>query len=106
LAGCKAANSNCLPGSGVGFALERFVGDSSERERLLQTMMEQFPFFEDLINNVEMGLAKADLSIARSYAELVVDVGAAPSRVFGLIGRRIRKDAPRWCCGSAAQRSC
>jgi phosphoenolpyruvate carboxylase len=67
---------------GVGFALERFASGGApngqpacggERERFLQTMMEQFPFFEDLINNVEMGLAKADLSIARSYADLVVD---------------------------------
>ena len=46
---------------GVGFALERFASGGADRERFLQLMMQQFPFFDDLINNVEMGLAKADL---------------------------------------------
>jgi len=36
----------------------------------LQQMLDQFPLFDDLIHNVEMGLAKADLSIARLYAGL------------------------------------
>ncbi len=54
---------------GVGFALERF-GDA----KLLERLIHQFPFFSELIANVEMGLAKADLSIARLYAGLVSDV--------------------------------
>jgi phosphoenolpyruvate carboxylase len=69
---------------GVGFALERFASLGAEQAHLLQLMMEQFPFFEDLINNVEMGLAKADLSIARLYSGLVADA-ALRERVWGMI---------------------
>jgi len=47
-------------------------------------MIEQFPLFNDLIHNVEMGLAKADLSIARLYAGLVADESLR-ERVFGMI---------------------
>jgi phosphoenolpyruvate carboxylase len=48
---------------GVGFALERFASGGDDRVQFLHLMMEPFPFFDDLINNVEMGLAKADLSL-------------------------------------------
>ena len=74
-----------LPGwFGVGYALDRFARQGTERARLLQTMMGAFPFFSDLIRNVEMSLAKADLSIARRYADLVPDPGVR-ERVFSLI---------------------
>jgi phosphoenolpyruvate carboxylase len=53
---------------GIGFALERF-----DDRRLLQRLMDHFPLFHDLIDNVELGMAKADLSIARQYASLVSD---------------------------------
>jgi phosphoenolpyruvate carboxylase len=36
-------------------------------------MMSQFPLFSDLIRNVELAMAKADLAIARLYASLVKD---------------------------------
>ncbi len=74
-----------LPGwFGVGYALERFVGSDDERLRLLQTMVENFAFFSDLIGNVEIGMAKADLTIARRYAELVGDENLR-ERVFEMI---------------------
>jgi len=74
-----------LPGwFGVGYALERFVGTDNENLRLLQTMVKQFAFFSDLIGNVEIGMAKADLKIARRYAELVSDEGVR-QRVFDMI---------------------
>ena len=69
---------------GVGFALDRFARRGTEQERTLQKMIEQFPLFDDLIHNVEMGLAKADLSIARLYAGLVSDESLR-ERVFGMI---------------------
>jgi phosphoenolpyruvate carboxylase len=69
---------------GVGFALDRFARGGPEQERSLRTMVQEFPLFDDLIHNVEMGLAKADLSIARLYAGLVVDQ-ALGERVFGMI---------------------
>ncbi len=69
---------------GVGFALERFSEKSSRNAALLEKLMNQFPFFTELIANVEMGLAKADLAIARLYAGLVSDA-ALRERVFGML---------------------
>jgi phosphoenolpyruvate carboxylase len=69
---------------GVGYALEQFAGTAAEREWLLQTMAKKFAFFSDLIGNVEIGMAKADLTIAHRYAGLVRDVGIR-ERVFGMI---------------------
>ncbi len=80
-----------LPGwFGVGHALERFVGTDDERLRLLQTMVKQFAFFSDLIGNVEIGMAKADLKIARRYAELVSDEGIR-QRVFDMIAEEFER---------------
>ncbi len=64
---------------GVGFALERFA-----ETRLLEELMTRFPLFTEMIANVELGLAKADLSIARLYAGLVSDA-ALRDRVFGML---------------------
>ncbi|HEU4387609.1 MAG TPA: phosphoenolpyruvate carboxylase, partial [Blastocatellia bacterium] len=58
---------------GVGHALERFAADGSEQEEVLRRLMRELPLFSDLIRNVGMGLAKADLTIARLYADLVED---------------------------------
>jgi len=69
-----------LPGwFGVGYALDKFADAA-----MLGKMMDRFPFFADMIRNVEMALAKSDLSIARLYAELVADT-ALRRRMFGLI---------------------
>jgi phosphoenolpyruvate carboxylase len=74
-----------LPGwFGVGYALEQFIGTDTEREQLLQTMANEFPFFADFLGNVEIGMAKADLTIAHRYAALVTDEGVR-ERVFGMI---------------------
>jgi phosphoenolpyruvate carboxylase len=58
---------------GVGHALERFAARGSGHTSRLQEMMSQFPLFSDLIRNVELAMAKADLAIARLYASLVKD---------------------------------
>ncbi|HZP83198.1 MAG TPA: phosphoenolpyruvate carboxylase [Chthonomonadaceae bacterium] len=80
-----------LPGwFGVGTALERFLNADPTHERLLQTMMRQFPLFEDMIRNIEVGLAKADLTIARRYADLVTDAGVR-ERVFALIAEEFER---------------
>jgi phosphoenolpyruvate carboxylase len=57
---------------GVGTALETFA----ERHGLdaLRAMYQTFPLFNDLISNVEIGMAKADLTIARLYSNLVDDL--------------------------------
>jgi len=75
---------------GVGFALDRFARRGAEQERSLRKMVQEFPLFDDLIHNVEMGLAKADLSIARLYAGLVADE-ALRERVFGMIAEEFER---------------
>jgi phosphoenolpyruvate carboxylase len=69
---------------GVGYAMERFANSSEKNKRTLQNLIEHFPLFHDLIDNVELGMAKADLSIARLYARLVSDQ-ALRERVLTLI---------------------
>jgi len=69
---------------GVGHALERFAARGADEAALLVEMTAAFPLFNDLVRNVEVGLAKADLSIARRYAELVED-RALRERVFGML---------------------
>ena len=69
---------------GVGFALERFSEKSSNNAELLENLMKQFPLFNELIANVEIGLAKADLPIARLYAGLVSDAELR-ERVFAML---------------------
>ena len=58
---------------GVGHALSLYCRTHGGGEELLRTMTKRFPLFHDLISNVENGLAKADLSIARRYSLLVED---------------------------------
>lgn len=69
---------------GVGHALEQFAQSGPGHEQLLRQMMRGFPLFSDLIRNVELAMAKADLAIARVYSTLVKDV-ALRKRVFSLL---------------------
>jgi phosphoenolpyruvate carboxylase len=59
---------------GVGHSMERFVLQDAANQALLCEMMRSFPLFSDLIRNVELAMSKADLTIARLYAELVPNV--------------------------------
>ncbi|MDM7956499.1 phosphoenolpyruvate carboxylase [Blastomonas sp.] len=69
-----------LPGwYGVGQALEGFSDKG-----LLTTMAQGWPFFQALLGNMEMVLAKSDMGIARRYAGLVTDEGLR-EQVFGQI---------------------
>ena len=65
---------------GVGHAVEEYIKKPGGLE-LLQAMMAEFPLFIDLIRNVEMALAKADLGIAEIYSSLMPDE-ALRKRVF------------------------
>ena len=58
---------------GVGYALNQFIQTAPDGLAQLQTMARDFPLFLDIIRNVEMGIAKADFSVARLYADLVED---------------------------------
>lgn len=60
-----------LPGwYGVGQALASYGPD---RLPLLQTMYQEWPFFQVVIDNAQVALVKADMGIARLYASLVTD---------------------------------
>ncbi len=65
---------------GVGHAFTHFF-DKPGGIDLLREMLDGFPLFVDLIRNVEMALAKADLGIASLYSTLVPDPGLR-ERVF------------------------
>ncbi len=60
---------------GVGHALEGFLAKGAHNENLLKSMLRDFPLFSNMIRNVELAMAKADLTIARLYANLVTDAG-------------------------------
>ncbi len=71
----------CGFGSALYLAIEDGLGGQApalpatrdERLALLQRMHRQWPFFNTLLSNLDMVLAKGDLRIAGRYAELVED---------------------------------
>ncbi|MFZ5558919.1 MAG: phosphoenolpyruvate carboxylase [Pseudomonadota bacterium] len=77
-----------LPGwYGFGAAVDDYLdrhGDAG-RERLA-AMFRDWPFFQALLSNMDMVLAKSDLAIASRYASLVGDA-ALRDQVFGRIRR-------------------
>lgn len=74
-----------LPGwFGLGSAVQDFLKDHGGEISQLRQMYEQWPFWRTLIDNTQMILAKADLRIARLYAELVDDK-AVGDAIFGRI---------------------
>jgi phosphoenolpyruvate carboxylase len=75
---------------GVGHALEQFAARGEEHKQQLQQMMAQFPLFNDLIRNVELAMAKADLAIARLYASLVTDEGLR-DRVWKMVAEEFER---------------
>ncbi len=72
---CRAT----LPGwYGFGSAVENFLSENGhnpkqDARKLLQKMYRDWPFFRTLLSNIDMVLAKSDLSLAARYAELVPD---------------------------------
>ncbi len=69
---------------GVGQGLQSFAGKGRGHERLLRQMLKHFTLFSDLVRNVELGMAKADLHIARVYSGLVKNTGLR-TRVFAML---------------------
>jgi phosphoenolpyruvate carboxylase len=69
---------------GVGHALQQFAKSGPGHEQLLRQIARDFPVFSELLRNVELGMAKADLGIARDYSGLVKNV-ALRERVFSLL---------------------
>ena len=74
-----------IPGwFGVGHAVELFAAQGETEVKLLGEMMQRFPFFSDLIRNVELALTKVDLPLAQLYSELVPD-RELRERVFSMV---------------------
>ncbi|QJC55483.1 Phosphoenolpyruvate carboxylase [Polaromonas vacuolata] len=80
-----------LPGwYGFGSAIAHFLEQgktAAERKdalALLQKMNKQWPFFNTLLSNIDMVLAKSDLALASRYSELVGDARMR-KRIFGMI---------------------
>jgi phosphoenolpyruvate carboxylase len=69
---------------GIGHALEQFAGNGHGHEQLLRQIARGFPMFSDLLRNVELGMAKADLGIARDYSGLVKNASLR-ERVFSML---------------------
>ncbi|MBK8020496.1 MAG: phosphoenolpyruvate carboxylase [Chloroflexi bacterium] len=68
---------------GIGSALEQLRGEQ-DGSPLLQEMYHDWTFFRALVENVELDIAKADMDIARLYADLVRDA-AVRDRIFARI---------------------
>ena len=75
-----------LPGwYGFGTAVAQLVERRGERGlATLREMYRNWPFFQTLLSNMDMLLAKSDIHIASRYAELVVDEDLR-NRIFGRI---------------------
>ncbi len=69
-----------------GSSLKAFVKNDASRERLLQEMYEEWPFFNNLVDNIQMVIAKSDMTIARLYSSLVKDKKIR-DRIYGKINR-------------------
>lgn len=74
---------HAIPGwFGLGSALQHHQTEHGLES--LQAMYEAWPFFQAVISNAQMALAKADMNIAACYADLVSDANLR-ERVFGKI---------------------
>ena len=60
---------------------EQVVVGGRDKFALLKKMHKTWPFFSNLLSNMDMVLAKSDIAIASRYAELVSDVGLR-ERIF------------------------
>lgn len=78
---------------GVGTAIDTFIrlgtgtddgSTQQSRTQLLRDMAEHWPFFQTVLSNMEMVLAKTDMDIGRQYSELVADEQIRRS-IFGMI---------------------
>jgi len=86
-----------LPGwFGLGSAVSEFLAARPDGLDMLRDMYRRWPFWTTLVDNAQMILAKADLVIARLYADLVDDQALA-GRVYGRIEAEYRATADAVC---------
>jgi len=84
-----------IPGwYGFGTAVTEWLDRHPEGLALLRRMRATWPFFETLLSNLDMVLAKTDLAIASRYADLVPDAelrGRVFARIVAEHGRAIAR---------------
>ena len=74
-----------LPGwYGFGTAVDGYLASNPDGLVTLRRMVKSWPFFQSLLSNMDMVLAKTDLAIASRYAELVADADLR-ERIFSQI---------------------
>ncbi|MBL0917399.1 MAG: phosphoenolpyruvate carboxylase [Hydrogenophaga sp.] len=74
-----------LPGwYGFGSAVQAFAAEDPKNAPLLKRMHRDWPFFNTLLSNMDMVMAKSDMALASLYAELVDDK-ALRKKVFAAI---------------------
>ena len=76
---------------GVGYALDRYAAKSPEHVARLKEMMKSFTLFSDLVRNVEIAMAKADMEIAHLYATTLVADEKLRERVFGVLSEEFER---------------
>ncbi len=80
-----------LPGwYGLGSAICEYLTEYPEDRETLSVMYQRWPVWRTLIDNAQMILAKADLTIARLYADLVEDQVLA-DRVYARIATEYQR---------------
>jgi phosphoenolpyruvate carboxylase len=75
---------------GLGSAIDSVLRRGPQGRALLRSMHAQWPFFQTLIDNAQLTMRKADMSIAALYSELVDDAKMR-RRIFDLIHAEFRR---------------
>jgi len=68
----------------AGTAFEKYVAGDPAKLDTLRRMYREYSFFATLVDNLQMALAKADLLIARQYADMIKD-DEIRTRIFTLV---------------------
>jgi len=77
---------NILPAwYSIGSTFKKFIDrDPIINSNILKEMYRRWPFFENLLDNIQMTMVKADMNITHLYSGLVPDTGIG-KRIFGKI---------------------
>lgn len=68
----------------AGTGLQSYYKDKPENMQVLQQMYAEWPFFQSMIDNLQLAIAKADMVIAKEYGSLMKNSKIA-ERIYNLI---------------------
>ncbi len=71
---------------GIGTALQQWLAHDAHSMTKLREMYRDWPFFRALLSNTQMSLFKAEMGIAKEYAELLSD-GKVAEHIYGRINK-------------------